>query len=89
MSAMKKKYTKINNLSVSNELLDFVNKELLKDTKISPKKLWLGFDEVVHELAPKNKELIQVREDLQKKIDNWHIKHKGNEINLEEYKKFL
>ena len=89
MSAMKKQYTKINNLSVSSELLDFVNKELLKDTKISPKKFWLGFDEAVHELAPKNKKLIQIREDLQKKIDNWHIKHKDNEINLEEYKKFL
>ena len=27
-------------------------------------------------LAPKNKKLIQIREDLQKKIDNWHIKNK-------------
>ena len=30
----------------------------------------------VHELAPRNKELIQIREDLQKKIDGWHIKNK-------------
>ncbi|RZO63286.1 MAG: malate synthase G, partial [Candidatus Pelagibacterales bacterium] len=28
-------------------------------------------------------------EDLQKKIDEWHIKNKGNKINIEEYKKFL
>ena len=40
-------------------------------------------------LAPQNKKLIQLREDLQKKIDEWHIKNKGNEINIEEYKKFL
>ena len=86
---MKKQYTKINNLSVSNELLSFVNNELLKDTKISPESFWSGFDKASHELAYKNKELIQIREDLQKKIDNWHIKNKGNEINLEEYKKFL
>ena len=89
LSAMKKKYTKINNLSVSNELLNFVNNELLKNTKISPEKFWKGFDTTVHELAPKNKKLIQIREDLQKKIDNWHIDNKGNEINLEKYKKFL
>ena len=44
---------------------------------------------LVHELAPKNKELLKLREDLQKKIDDWHIKNKGNEINLDEYKKFL
>ena len=30
-----------------------------------------------------------MREELQKKIDAWHIANRGNEINLEEYKKFL
>ena len=89
MGAMKEQYTKIHNLSVSNELLNFVNEELLKDTNISSEKFWKGFDKAVHELAPRNKELIQIREDLQKQIDAWHIKNKGNEINLEEYKKFL
>ena len=86
---MKEKYTKINNLSVSNRLLDFINTELLKDTNISSEKFWTGFDKAIHELAPKNKELLKIREDLQKKIDNWHIANKGNETNLEEYKKFL
>ena len=89
MGAMKEQYTKIHNLSVSNKLLNFVNEELLKDTNISSEKFWEGFDRVVHELAPKNKDLLKVREDLQKKIDDWHIANKGNEINLEEYKKFL
>ncbi|MDB9736513.1 malate synthase G [Candidatus Pelagibacter sp.] len=89
MSAMKEQYTKIHNLSVSNKLLNFVNEELLKDTNISSEKFWEGFDRVVHELAPKNKDLLKVREDLQKKIDDWHIVNKSNEINLEEYKKFL
>jgi len=89
MSAMKEQYTTIHNLSVSNELLNFINNELLKNTNISSEKFWVGFDKMVHELAPKNKELIQIREDLQKKIDNWHIKNKGSEINLGEYKKFL
>ncbi|MDB3903885.1 malate synthase G [Candidatus Pelagibacter sp.] len=89
MGAMKEQYTKIHNLSVSNKLLNFINEELLKDTNISSEKFWEGFDKVVHELAPKNKELLKIREDLQKKIDDWHIANKGNEINLEEYKKFL
>lgn len=89
MGAMKEQYTKIHNLSVSNKLLNFVNEELLKDTNISSEKFWEGFDRVVHELAPKNKDLLAMREDLQKKIDAWHIANRGNEINLEEYKKFL
>ena len=86
---MKKKYIKINNLSVSSDLLNFINNELLKDTIISPENFWKGFDKIVHELAPINRQLIKTRDELQKKIDAWHIKNKGNEINIEEYKKFL
>ena len=70
---MSKNYQNVNNLRISEELLSFVNNELLKDLEISPEKFWAGFDNAVHELAPKNKELIQIREDLQKKIDDWHI----------------
>ena len=86
---MSLKYQKINNLKVSEDLLLFVNDELLKNTKISPEKFWKGFDEVVHELAPKNKELIKVRENIQNQIDKWHKSKKGNEIEINEYKKFL
>ena len=86
---MKTMYENVNNLKVTKELLSFVNDELLKNTGITPKKFWSGFDKVVHELAPKNKELIKIREDLQKKIDDWHINNKGNKINIDEYKNFL
>ena len=86
---MTKNYENVNSLKVSKDLLSFVDNELLKDTEISPKKFWEGFDEVVHELSPKNKELIKTREVLQKKIDDWHIKNKGNKIEKKFYKKFL
>ena len=82
-------YKSVNNLKVSENLLSFVNDELLKDTGISVDKFWLGFDKTVHDLAPINKELIKTREVLQKKIDEWHIKKKGNKIKIEEYKNFL
>ena len=83
------KYKNVENLKVSEELLNFVNKELLKDTAVSPEKFWSGFSKVVHDLAPKNKELIKIREEIQQKINEWHKSRKGNEINLEEYKDFL
>ncbi len=82
-------YTDVGNLKISSILYKFVNQELLKDTNITPEKFWSGFDKSVHELTPKNKELLQIREDLQKKINDWHIKNKGNDIEIEEYKKFL
>ncbi len=86
---MSKNYQNVNNLKISEELLSFVDKELLKDLDISSEKFWEGFDKAVHDLAPKNKELIRTRENLQKKIDDWHIKNKGNKIEIEQYKKFL
>tara|TARA_B100000035_G_scaffold62639_1_gene50698 strand:- start:2766 stop:4925 length:2160 start_codon:yes stop_codon:yes gene_type:complete len=86
---MTTKYHSVNNLKVSEKLLSFVNEELFKDINISPQEFWIGFDKAVHELAPKNRELIRIREDLQKQIDDWHIKNKGKEIKIEEYKIFL
>ena len=86
---MSKNYQKVHNLKVSDELLSFINNELLKDLEISSEKFWLGFDSMIHELAPQNKKLIEIREVLQKKIDDWHIKNKGNEIKIENYKEFL
>ena len=86
---MSDNYENVNNLKVSNELLSFVNNELLVDTGISSEKFWSNFDKAVHKLAPENQRLIKVREDLQNEIDKWHLKNKGTQIKLEDYKKFL
>ena len=86
---MTSKYHSVNSLKVSEELLHFVNNELFDGTDISPEKFWKDFDKAVHELAPKNKELIDFRETLQKKIDKWHIDNKGKDIQIKEYKNFL
>ena len=63
-------YRSVKRLKVSENLLNFVNDELLKGTDVSPENFWIGFDRVAHELAPVNKELIKIRENLQKEIDN-------------------
>ena len=80
---MSMSYQSVNNLKVSEDLISFINDELLKDSDISIDKFWLGFDKALHNLAPKNKELLKLREDLQKKINDWHIQNKGNEIKIE------
>ena len=65
---MKEQYIKIKNLSVSIKLFNFINKELLPGTKIKKEFFWNGFDKFLHELTPKNKELLEIREKLQKKL---------------------
>ena len=84
-----KEYTSVGSLYVSKELLKFVNNEVLKGTKIKPKNFWSGFEKSLHILKPKNEKLIDIRESIQKKIDDWHIQNKDNEFNLAAYKKFL
>ena len=61
------KYISQGNLSIAPNLFDFVNNELLPDTDVSSDRFWNGFDEVVHELTPKNRELLDVRNKMKKK----------------------
>ena len=56
---MREEYLQINNLKISKKILDFVNDELLVGTDISSENFWKGFDNVAHELAPKNRELLK------------------------------
>ena len=86
---MKNKFIKINNLSVAKELSDFVNNELLKNTEISKDRFWKGFDKTIHDLAPKNRELLQARETMQQEIDLWHKKNKFKELDIKQYQSFL
>jgi len=86
---MKEKYIKIKNLTVAESLLNFVNKELLTQTKIKKEVFWNGFDKAVHDLAPINKKLLETREKLQKKIDEWHKDRKNKKIDKKKYLNFL
>ena len=54
----KEKFVKILDLSVSQVLLSFVNKELLPGTKITKNHFWTGFNKAVHELAKKIRKLL-------------------------------
>ena len=86
---MREEYVKIKNLTISEKLFDFVNTEVLPSTDIGINEFWDGFDSSVHVLAPKNKLLLEKREKLQQKIDDWHKENKSKTFNLIEYEKFL
>jgi malate synthase len=81
--------TEKNGLKISTGLFDFINNEVIPGTGINSDKFWNSFGEAVHELAPINKNLIKKREDIQKKIDEWHKKNRGKELNKKEYTDFL
>ncbi len=81
--------TERNGLKISSKLFDFINNEVIPGTNIKSDEFWESFAIAVDELAPINKSLIKKREDIQKKIDEWHKQKRGIELDKEEYKKFL
>ena len=76
-------------LKISSTLYEFINNEAIPGTELKSEEFWDKFSKVVHELSPKNRSLIEKREIIQKKIDNWHISKKGKEFNKNEYINFL
>ncbi|MGM0571906.1 malate synthase G [Marinobacter sp.] len=79
----------VGDLQVAKNLFDFVNNEAIPGTGVDADKFWAEFDRIVHELAPRNKELLAKRDDIQEKMDGWYRNRKGQPFNMDEYKSFL
>ncbi len=82
-------YIKQGNLSVDEKLYRFVSDELLPAAQIDTARFWQGFDRAVHELAPRNRALLAVREQLQQKIDSWLTAARPSGIEAADYQAFL
>ena len=78
-----------NGLKISSKLFDFINNEAIPGTGIKIEEFWNNFEKTVNELAQINKNLIEKRENIQNKINDWHKQNAGKELNKKEYTKFL
>ena len=76
-------------LDVAKELHDLVANEIAPGTGVDPEHVWAELEKILDDLAPRNKALLAKREDIQKKIDAWHLERKGRKIDPAEYKAFL
>ena len=82
-------YVRHGAIEIARELHDFVEKEALPGTTVTPKTFWDGLEKILVDLAPRNKALLARRDDLQAKIDAWHLARKGKTFDAAEYKAFL
>lgn len=76
-------------LKVDERLVHLVQDEIAPGTGVDPSAFWTSLGRIVKDLAPKNRELLEKRDTLQKKIDSWHLARKGKPIDKKEYRKFL
>ncbi|SDT97802.1 malate synthase G [Stappia sp. ES.058] len=75
-------------LKVDAELHRFVEDEALVGTGVSSQDFWSGLSQIIHDLAPANRDLLEKRDALQARIDDWHKAHPGP-VDLTAYKTFL
>ncbi len=76
-------------LQVDQVLARFVEEEALPGTGIAADAFWQGFAGLLADFAPKNRALLARRDDLQSKIDAWHIARRGQPHDHAAYKAFL
>ncbi len=80
-------YVNIGNLRVADNLYAFINSKALPGTSLDEESFWEGFGQLVHDLAPVNRQLLAHRDVLQNQINTWHTQNK--EYSFESYKAFL
>ena len=81
--------TQCKRLQVANVLHQFIENEALPGTGVASAAFWSGFDELMHDLAPKNRALLAERDRLQTEINNWHHRNPGRITDQHAYQDFL
>ena len=67
----------------------FVDEEVLPGVELDAAAFWHNVDEIVHDLAPENRQLLAERDRIQAVLDEWHRSNPGPVKDKAAYKSFL
>ena len=67
----------VGGLQVASVLHAFVRDEALPGSGVDEAAFWSGVEAILRDFAPRNRELLARREELQQQLDEWHAKHPG------------
>ena len=81
--AKRKNSFKDNNLIISSSLKDFVRDEVLPGLDFTENFFWSSFEKVINKFSIRNKELLTKRRNIQEQINDWHIKNRSLDFNIE------
>jgi malate synthase len=82
-------YTTRAGLSVDGPLAELLETQVLAPLGRDVDAFWQGFADLLADNAPRNKALLEKREDLQAKIDAYHVERAGQPHDAAEYEAFL
>ena len=83
------KRVEVAGIHVANELHAFIENDVLPDLPLSSEDFWLGLATLLKDFSPRNKALLQARDEFQRKIDDWHQAQAGQKIDPDVYEAFL
>jgi len=76
-------------LQVASELIALIEGEALPPLAIDPSAFWTGFAAVFARFASLNRDLLARRDDLQARIDAWHVERRGRPYDVAASEAFL
>ncbi|WP_170921375.1 malate synthase G [Desulfovibrio gilichinskyi] len=80
----------VDGLRVAKPLYELVENKIIPGTGISSCTVfWKELQYILTDMMPRNRELLEKREELQARIDKWHLSRKGQAHDAAAYKKFL
>lgn len=81
-------YVNVGKIKVEKNIYDFFSEKVVPEAELDVEQFWRDFEKIVLDFTPRNKELLEKRDELQNKIDAW-IKENKENFDPEAYKKFL
>ncbi len=79
----------IGGLRINEVLYNLVRDEIAPGTDVDPDAFWTALGEMVRDLGPGNRDLLDMRDRIQEKMDGWYRERKGRSLDAEEYRAFL
>jgi malate synthase len=82
-------YVAVGRLKIAKPLYDLVRDEIAPGTGIRPEAAWSLLEEIVRDLGPRNRALLETRNALQAEIDGWLTAHRAQASDVAASRRFL
>jgi len=79
----------IGSLSIDPALEALVREEIIPGLGLDAEDFWNSFSQILNDLTPRNRELLEKRDRIQQQIDDWHLNRMEKPHDPQAYQEFL